>query len=142
LLLPLCWKTVDLCWELWLNVWYLKFCKFSFMTKFPWPCEDIDGAYFGTTFPHLFLMSYGHLKPQKASQSYVPRVFGFKLNKPWLQRSKLLFVLNSPTIHLWWFSYYLMLCWNVNGCNKRDEMQEYYNWFTMKMFKVKICLLA
>ncbi|XP_071719714.1 putative casein kinase II subunit beta-4 isoform X2 [Rutidosis leptorrhynchoides] len=43
---------------------------------------NIDGAYFGTTFPHLFLMSYGHLKPQKATQSYVPRVFGFKLHKP------------------------------------------------------------
>ncbi|XWS62067.1 hypothetical protein CRYUN_Cryun07bG0179100 [Craigia yunnanensis] len=43
---------------------------------------NIDGAYFGATFPHLFLMTYGHLKPQKASQSYVPRVFGFKLHKP------------------------------------------------------------
>ncbi|KAJ6839324.1 putative casein kinase II subunit beta-4 isoform X1 [Iris pallida] len=56
-------------------------------------CEDIyyprskyqgnlDGAYFGTTFPHLFLMTYGHLKPQKASQRYIPRVFGFKIHKP------------------------------------------------------------
>ncbi|XP_038990519.1 casein kinase II subunit beta-1-like isoform X3 [Hibiscus syriacus] len=56
-------------------------------------CEDIyyprskyqgntDGAYFGTTFPNLFLMTYQHLKPQKASQSYVPRVFGFKIQKP------------------------------------------------------------
>ncbi|XP_062073838.1 casein kinase II subunit beta-1-like isoform X2 [Humulus lupulus] len=44
--------------------------------------QDIDGAYFGTTFPHLFLMTYGHLKQQKASQNYVPRVFGFKLHKP------------------------------------------------------------
>ncbi|XP_077244880.1 casein kinase II subunit beta-1-like isoform X2 [Tasmannia lanceolata] len=43
---------------------------------------NIDGAYFGTTFPHLFLMTYGHLKPQKASQSYVPRIFGFKIHKP------------------------------------------------------------
>ncbi|KAL4339359.1 hypothetical protein GQ457_08G025790 [Hibiscus cannabinus] len=43
---------------------------------------NIDGAYFGTTFPHLFLMTYGHLKPQKATQSYVPRVFGFKIHKP------------------------------------------------------------
>ncbi|KAL3537101.1 hypothetical protein ACH5RR_000467 [Cinchona calisaya] len=42
---------------------------------------NIDGAYFGTTFPHLFLMTYGHLKPQKPSQSYVPRVFGFKVHK-------------------------------------------------------------
>ncbi|CAH9086621.1 unnamed protein product [Cuscuta europaea] len=43
--------------------------------------DGIDGAYFGTTFPHLFLMSHGHLKPQKSSQSYVPRVFGFKVHK-------------------------------------------------------------
>ncbi|XWS38670.1 hypothetical protein CRYUN_Cryun19dG0150800 [Craigia yunnanensis] len=43
---------------------------------------NIDGSYFGTTFPNLFLMTYGHLKPQKASQSYVPRVFGFKVHKP------------------------------------------------------------
>ncbi|XP_019424010.1 PREDICTED: casein kinase II subunit beta-2-like isoform X2 [Lupinus angustifolius] len=56
-------------------------------------CEDIyspsskyqdntNGAYFGTTFPHLFLMTYEQLKPQKPSQKYVPRVFGFKLHKP------------------------------------------------------------
>uniref|UniRef100_A0A7N0V5B8 Casein kinase II subunit beta n=1 Tax=Kalanchoe fedtschenkoi TaxID=63787 RepID=A0A7N0V5B8_KALFE len=44
--------------------------------------QDIDGAYFGTTFPHMFLMTYGHLKPPKPTQSYVPRVFGFKLHKP------------------------------------------------------------
>ncbi|KAK8693381.1 hypothetical protein V6N13_070965 [Hibiscus sabdariffa] len=43
---------------------------------------NIDGAYFGTTFPHLFLMTYGHLKPQKPTQNYVPRVFGFKIHKP------------------------------------------------------------
>ncbi|KAG0496838.1 hypothetical protein HPP92_001529 [Vanilla planifolia] len=43
---------------------------------------NIDGAYFGTTFPHLFLMTYPHLKPQKASQRYTPRVFGFKVHKP------------------------------------------------------------
>ncbi|TYG43600.1 hypothetical protein ES288_D11G030800v1 [Gossypium darwinii] len=43
---------------------------------------NIDGAYFGTTFPHLFLMTYSHLKPLKASQIYVPRVFGFKLHNP------------------------------------------------------------
>ncbi|VYS69558.1 unnamed protein product [Arabidopsis thaliana] len=43
---------------------------------------NIDGAYFGTTFPHLFLMTYGHLKPAKATQNYVQRVFGFKLHKP------------------------------------------------------------
>ncbi|XAR70571.1 hypothetical protein NMG60_11027471 [Bertholletia excelsa] len=44
--------------------------------------SNIDGAYFGTTFPHLFLMTYEQFKPQKASQSFVPRVFGFKIHKP------------------------------------------------------------
>ncbi|KAK9121108.1 hypothetical protein Syun_018725 [Stephania yunnanensis] len=43
---------------------------------------NIDGAYFGTTFPHLFLMTYGQYKPQKPSQSYIPRIFGFKIHKP------------------------------------------------------------
>jgi casein kinase II subunit beta len=42
---------------------------------------NIDGAYIGTTFPHLFLMTYGHIKPQKASQSYTPRIFGFKIHR-------------------------------------------------------------
>ncbi|KAI4372665.1 hypothetical protein MLD38_010868 [Melastoma candidum] len=42
---------------------------------------NVDGAYYGTTFPHLFLMTYGHLKPQKPTTSYVPRVFGFKIHK-------------------------------------------------------------
>ncbi|XP_019424006.1 PREDICTED: putative casein kinase II subunit beta-4 isoform X2 [Lupinus angustifolius] len=44
--------------------------------------HNIDGAYFGTTFPNLFLMTYGHLKLQKPTQRYVPRVFGFKVHKP------------------------------------------------------------
>ncbi|XP_010469209.1 PREDICTED: casein kinase II subunit beta-3-like [Camelina sativa] len=43
---------------------------------------NIDGAYFGTTFPHLFLMTYGNLKPQKPTQNYVPKIFGFKVHKP------------------------------------------------------------
>lgn len=41
---------------------------------------NIDGAYFGTTFPHLFLMTYGYLKPQKCTVTYVPRIFGFKVS--------------------------------------------------------------
>ncbi|CAN6229058.1 unnamed protein product [Urochloa humidicola] len=44
--------------------------------------SNIDGTYFGTTFPHLFLMTYPHLKPQKPAQQYVPRIFGFKVHKP------------------------------------------------------------
>jgi len=40
---------------------------------------NVDGAYFGTTFPHLFLMTYRHLVPEIACQKYEPRVFGFKV---------------------------------------------------------------
>lgn len=55
----------------------LVFIFFSLMVIF----ADIDGAYFGTTFPHLFLMAHGNMKPQKPSQSYVPKIFGFKVHK-------------------------------------------------------------
>ncbi|KAH7291371.1 hypothetical protein KP509_29G014500 [Ceratopteris richardii] len=41
----------------------------------------IDGAYFGTTFPHLFLMSYPYMKPVKPTVGYVPRIFGFRIHK-------------------------------------------------------------
>lgn len=41
---------------------------------------NIDGAYFGTTFPHLFFLTYPQLKPQKPLEHYIPRVFGFKIS--------------------------------------------------------------
>ena len=42
---------------------------------------ELDGAYFGTTFPHLFLMQYPTLVPEPPNQvaRYVPRVFGFRV---------------------------------------------------------------
>lgn len=71
-------KSLNVNASLWLICsWWLLFECISLT------CKDIDGAYFGTTFPHLFLMTYGHLKPPKPTQNYVPRVFGFKLHKPW-----------------------------------------------------------
>lgn len=42
---------------------------------------NIDGAYFGTTFPHLYLMTHPDMIPAKPSQTYIPRVYGFKVNK-------------------------------------------------------------
>ncbi|CAA6659699.1 unnamed protein product [Spirodela intermedia] len=51
---------------------YLPRCKYQ---------SDMDGAYVGTTFPHLYLMTFPSMKPAKPAQCHVPRVFGFKLHK-------------------------------------------------------------
>lgn len=48
---------------------------------------DIDGAYFGATFPHLFFLTFPELKVSKASEVYVPRVFGFRVHKDAYSRS-------------------------------------------------------
>eukprot|EP00741_Cyanophora_paradoxa_P003138 tig00000670_g3047.t1 len=56
-------------------------------------CEDVyyprssraaqlDGAFFGTTFAHLLLMTYNDMvEPKQAQQKYVPRIYGFKIHK-------------------------------------------------------------
>ena len=43
--------------------------------------SGVDGASFGTTFPHLFLMTFNNLVPDglEPNSSYIPRVFGFKV---------------------------------------------------------------
>eukprot|EP00934_Nitzschia_sp_Nitz4_P007328 Nitzschia sp. Nitz4//scaffold8_size234185//108470//110063//NITZ4_001260-RA/size234185-snap-gene-0.43-mRNA-1//-1//CDS//3329559815//7318//frame0 len=42
---------------------------------------NIDGAYFGTTFPHLYLMTHPDLIPSRPTQTYVPRVYGFRVHE-------------------------------------------------------------
>jgi casein kinase II subunit beta len=42
--------------------------------------EHIDGAYFGTTFAHLFFLTFPELKASKPVERYIPRVFGFRIN--------------------------------------------------------------
>ncbi|CAM9337970.1 unnamed protein product, partial [Ascophyllum nodosum] len=42
--------------------------------------QRVDGAYFGTTFPHLFFMTYGGMIPDPLEQKFVPRVFGFRVH--------------------------------------------------------------
>jgi casein kinase II subunit beta len=53
------------------DIYYPKFAKHS----------NIDGAYFGTTFPHLLLQTYPEIVPTKPSFSYAPKIFGFKIHK-------------------------------------------------------------
>eukprot|EP00727_Mastigamoeba_balamuthi_P003781 m51a1_g1340 putative casein kinase ii beta subunit 4 (287) ;mRNA; f:320548-321580 len=40
----------------------------------------IDGAYFGTTFPHLLILQYPEIAPQRPRYQYVPKIFGFKIH--------------------------------------------------------------
>ena len=42
--------------------------------------SEIDGCYFGTSFPHVFLQAYPHLVPTQFPRPYVARIFGFKLH--------------------------------------------------------------
>ena len=42
---------------------------------------NLDGAYFGTTFPHLFMLAHPELIPPKSQQAYVPRIYGFRISK-------------------------------------------------------------
>lgn len=48
---------------------------------------SLDGAFFGTTFPHLLCMVYPEVVPPKVVEEYVPRVFGYKLHSSVYDRS-------------------------------------------------------
>lgn len=54
-------------------------CEDIYYPRSEYQCA-VDGAYFGTTFPHLMLMTYPMYRPPKTVNAYVPRVFGFKLH--------------------------------------------------------------
>ncbi|KAG5185516.1 casein kinase II, regulatory subunit [Tribonema minus] len=41
----------------------------------------VDGAYFGTSFPHLFLLLNPSAIPARSTQTYVPRIYGFKVHE-------------------------------------------------------------
>ena len=51
--------------------------------------SGVDGAAFGTTFPHLFLMTFSNLVPDPlpVAATYVPRVFGFRVHQSARQRN-------------------------------------------------------
>lgn len=50
---------------------------YSPMSKF----KELDGAYFGTSFPQVFLQSYASLVPLEPPRSFVARVHGFKMHR-------------------------------------------------------------
>ncbi|XP_023162625.2 suppressor-of-stellate-like protein isoform X1 [Drosophila hydei] len=43
-------------------------------------CALLDGAMFGSSFPHMFFMQMPHLLPDPPKEQYTPRIYGFKLH--------------------------------------------------------------
>ena len=41
--------------------------------------SDVDGAYFGTSFPHLFFLNFPDLAVGKPNRNFVPKLYGFKM---------------------------------------------------------------
>ncbi|KAF0990995.1 hypothetical protein HZS_1059, partial [Henneguya salminicola] len=46
---------------------------------------NLDGAYFGTTFPHLLFMIYPEYRPTLNKSKYIPRIYGFQLHQRAMQ---------------------------------------------------------
>ena len=42
---------------------------------------DIDGAYFGCSFPHILLQSFPDFQPIQTTTIFVPKIFGYKIYK-------------------------------------------------------------
>uniref|UniRef100_A0A7S0ZBP1 Casein kinase II subunit beta n=1 Tax=Timspurckia oligopyrenoides TaxID=708627 RepID=A0A7S0ZBP1_9RHOD len=59
------------------------FCPMCWDLFFPRSRQHntLDGAYWGTSFPHLFLQTYHYLVPPRSADHYIPRIFGFKIHK-------------------------------------------------------------
>ncbi|KAJ2845133.1 casein kinase 2 regulatory subunit, partial [Coemansia erecta] len=43
--------------------------------------NNVDGAYFGTTFPHMFFQAFPSLIPLGPELIYTPRIYGFAINE-------------------------------------------------------------
>lgn len=41
----------------------------------------LDGAFFGTSFAHLFFITFDKLVPEPSRETYTPLIFGFKIHK-------------------------------------------------------------
>ena len=45
--------------------------------------KSIDGAYFGTAFPHLFFFVFPEYAPAKSNEKYKKQLYGYNINEDW-----------------------------------------------------------
>ncbi|GIX63715.1 casein kinase II regulatory subunit protein [Babesia caballi] len=59
---------------------YCPRCQEAYIFKSLEPYADVDGGFFGRSFPHVFLLSFPNLIPEEPPVPYTPRIFGFKVH--------------------------------------------------------------
>ena len=56
---------------------YCPKCEDVYIPRFKF--VDIDGAYFGKSFPFIFFQTFPELIPDELKKIYEPKIFGFKI---------------------------------------------------------------
>lgn len=62
--------------------------------------SDVDGSFFGTVFPHLFLSVFPEMTPVTSENEYIPKLFGFKIHK----RKGSKFASNQPINEMYYYA--------------------------------------
>lgn len=58
---------------------YCPRCQEAYIIKSGEINADLDGAFFGRSFPHIFLLNFTYLIPNEPPTPYVAKIFGFKV---------------------------------------------------------------
>ena len=56
---------------------YCPKCEDVYIPRFKF--VDIDGAYFGCSFPNIFFQTFPELLPTDKQNKYIPKIYGFRL---------------------------------------------------------------
>ena len=72
---------------------YCPLCEQTYTPK--GKLADVEGAFFGPSFPLMFLLTYPSVKPADIPLYFVPKIFGFKVHK---KHSVVLKMLTSKTV--------------------------------------------
>ncbi|KPM12029.1 casein kinase II subunit beta-like protein 1 [Sarcoptes scabiei] len=60
---------------------YCPRCRDIYVPQFSSKFITLDGAFFGTSFPHMFFMVYPSQRPLPSTLKFVPKLFGFRINE-------------------------------------------------------------